>query len=204
MQPTIDMAGVLRRGFDLYKENILVLLLSTVLAVIISVLTIGILAGPMFAGMSIITLALIDRRDPKPDISDLFNGFSFFLPSLVFVVLYFVASIFGQVVLGFIPVLGVILSSLYSMVLSTFVMFTMFNIVDQKMEVVAAIQKSIDVVKTNFWIFLGLQIIASLLSGLGLILCGIGVFLTLPLYICALAIAYRDLTPAPGPLPPYR
>jgi uncharacterized membrane protein len=196
MQPNVDIADALRKGYDLYKENISTLLIATLLAAIISVLSIGILAGPMLAGVTLLTLGLIDRREPKPQIGDIFKGFSFFLPSLVFVILLIVASLAGQFILGLIPVLGFLLSTLFSMALSTVVMFTIFYIVDRKMEVVAAIQQSFDTVKQNFWIFLGLNIVASVVSSLGVIACVIGIIVTLPMYYCTLAVVYRDLHPA--------
>lgn len=199
MQPNIDIADALRRGFNLYKENITTLLIVTLLAVIISAATIGILAGPMFAGTVFVVLGLIDRKEPKPEIGDLFKGFNYFIPSLVFMILFMVASLVGRFILLFIPVLGFFLSILYSMALSTAVIFVIFYIVDRQMEVVAALQKSVEVVKTNFWIFLGLNIVAGVVSSLGVIACGIGVIVTAPLYCTTVAIVYRDLHPVSPP-----
>ncbi|MCS6770659.1 MAG: hypothetical protein NZ740_01375 [Kiritimatiellae bacterium] len=196
MHSQIDISSVLRRGFELYRDHFLVLILSTLLATVLSVLTVGILAGPMIAGLSLIALGLIDRRDPPPDVGRLFQGFSFFVPSLIFVIAYLVVMFVGSFVLGLMPMIGGLLSTLYSMVISTFVMFAIFNIVDRGADVAAAVQQSVEMVKANFWIFFGLYIIASVLSSLGVILCLIGIFLTLPLYPCWIAIAYRDLFPA--------
>lgn len=196
MQPNVDIADALRRGYNLYKDNISTLLIATLLATIISVLTIGILAGPMLAGLVMLTLGLIDRQQPAPTIGDLFKGFSFFLPALVLIILFFVVSLVGQFILGLIPILGILLSTLFSMALSTVVMFAIFYIVDRKQEVVAAIQTSYETVKQNFWIFLGLNIVASIVSSLGLIACFIGIIVTAPMYYCTIAVVYRDLHPA--------
>lgn len=196
MQPTVDIGNALKRGFDLYKENITTLLIATLLASIISVVTVGILAGPMTAGLTLITLRLVDRQEPKPEIGDLFKGFSFFVPTLVYVILLVVAQLIGSFILRLFPFIGVLLSSLFSMALNTAVLFAMFYIVDQKMDVVAAIQKSFDVVKTNFWVFLGLSIVAGVVSSLGIIACVIGVIVTAPMYLSTISIVYRDLHPA--------
>lgn len=196
MQPTVDIGNALKRGFDLYKENITTLLIATLLASIISVVTVGILAGPMAAGLTLITLRLVDRQEPKPEIGDLFKGFSFFVPTLVYVILLVVAQLIGGFILGLFPFIGVLLSSLFSMALNTAVLFAMFYIVDQKMDVVAAIQKSFDVVKANFWVFLGLSIVAGVVSSLGIIACVIGVIVTAPMYLSTISIVYRDLHPA--------
>jgi hypothetical protein len=98
--------------------------------------------------------------------------------------------------LSLIPFLGFLLSTLFSLAISTAVMFTLFYIVDQQMEVAAAIQQSFETVKQNFWIFMGLNIVANVVSLLGAIACLIGIFVTLPMYYCAIAVAYRELHPA--------
>jgi uncharacterized membrane protein len=57
----------------------------------------------------------------------------------------------------------------------------------------AASMASFEKVKTNFFPFLGLALIAGILGYIGAILCGIGLFLTLPLYFCIMSIAYREV-----------
>ncbi|MCO5045561.1 MAG: hypothetical protein M9935_09860 [Kiritimatiellae bacterium] len=199
MQPNVDIAEALRRGFDLYKENITTLLIVTLLVLVISVVTVGILAGPMAAGLILVVLRLADKTEPKPEVGDLFKGFDFFLPSLVFVILMAVVQLVGRFILAWIPFIGVLLGTLFSVALSTFVMFALFYVVDRKSEVVAAIQQSIDLVKKNFWIFLGLNIVVGLVASLGLIACGIGVVVTAPIYWTTIAHVYRNLHPAGQP-----
>lgn len=192
----IDIGSVLNRGFELYKQNISTLLITTLLGAIIAGVSFGILAGPMYAGIVYVTLALLDKSQPAPVIGDLFKGFNFFVPSLIFFVLLFVVLFVGQFVLAFIPLIGGLLSLAVAIGVPTLVMFTLFNIVDRKMEVVPAIQASIDLVKTNFWIFLGLYIVAMVIASLGTIACFIGAVVTAPMLPCMLAVAYRDLHPA--------
>ena len=70
-------------------------------------------------------------------------------------------------------------------------MFGMFLIVDKKMDFWPASMESINVVKTNFWPFLGFAVVAAIIGSLGAIACGIGVIFTLPIQGCILAVAYR-------------
>ncbi len=196
MKPNIDIGEALQRGFDLYKENITTLMLATLLASIISFVSLFILAGPMFAGVIMLTLALVDKQQPKPDVGEIFKGFDVFLPSLIFMILLMVAMFAGQVILGLFPLIGFFLSTLYVMALSTVAMFGLFYIADRRMDVVAAIQKSYEVVKSNFWIFLGLNIVAQVVSSLGVIACIMGIIVSMPMYYCAVAVVYRDLHPA--------
>ena len=41
----------IEKGFNLYKENFGILVLASLIAVVLSTLTVGVLAGPMFAGV---------------------------------------------------------------------------------------------------------------------------------------------------------
>ncbi len=192
MQPTVDIGDVLNRAFDVYKKNLATLLLVHLLAFVIGAATVGLLAGPMMAGVAMVVLAFVDRKEPAPSIGDLFQGFTFFVPALIFAILYFVASIVGQTVLTLLPVIGFPLSIAFNAALSTAVMFAMFNIVDRKMDITAAITASVDMVKDNFWIFLGLNVVAGVIGSLGAFACGIGIVVTIPMYSCMVAIAYRD------------
>ena len=193
---TIDIGTVLNRAFDLYKENISTLLITSLLGFIIAGASFGILAGPMYAGIIWVTLGLLDKKQPAPVIGDLFKGFNYFVPSLIFCLLLFAVLFVGQFILAFIPLIGGLLGLAVSLGVPTLVMFALFYIVDRNQDVVPAIQASIDLVKTNFWIFLGLYIVAAVISSLGVIACGIGIVVTAPMMSCMLAVAYRDLHPA--------
>ena len=116
-----------------------------------------------------------------------------------FFILFLVAMLVGNFILGMIPLLNLILPTLYGLTLSTFAMFTIFNIVDRKLEVIPAIQASVDTVKANFWNLLAVNIIASVLSIIGVFACGIGVVVTAPMYVATVAVAYRTLHPASAP-----
>jgi len=194
--PNIDIGSVLNRAFEFYKANISTLLITCLLAGIIAMVSFGILAGPMYAGIVWVTLGLLDKKQPAPVIGDLFKGFNWFVPSLVYCILLFVVVFVGQIVLAFIPLIGGLLSMAVAIGVPTVTMFALFNIVDRNMDVVPAIQASIDLIKQNFWIFLGLYIAAAVISSLGAIACFIGVVLTAPMLPCMLAVAYRDLHPA--------
>ncbi len=63
-------------GFNLYKNNFVILVLASLVAVILSVVTFFVLAGPMIAGFLLITMALFDNQEPKPEVGDLFKGFN--------------------------------------------------------------------------------------------------------------------------------
>ena len=62
-------------GFNLYKANFGILVLASVFAVVIGTITVGLLAGPMLAGLVLVTLQLLDRKEPAPEAGMMFKGF---------------------------------------------------------------------------------------------------------------------------------
>lgn len=191
--PEVKISHWLQEGFNLYKENLGVLILSGLIAVLLTVATIGILGGPMGAGMVFIVMALLGGQAPKPKAGDVFKGFGYFANAFLFVVLLILVSLLGSFILGTIPVLGTILSFVYGWVLHAFVMFSLFLIVDQRMDFWPAIMKSIEVVLSNPGPFVGFGVAAAIIGSLGAVACGIGVIVTFPLQVCILAVAYRDV-----------
>ena len=180
-------------GFNLYKENFGTLVLASIFVVVIGTVTAGLLAGPMLAGLVMVTLRLLDRRDPPPEAGNVFKGFDYFLQSFLFVVIWGLALLIGSAILGVIPVVGQLASLAFAYAAQAFLMFGMFLIVDREMDWVAASKLSINTVKSNFWPFFGFSAVAGIIGSIGAIACGIGVVLTIPIQGCMLAVAYRDV-----------
>jgi uncharacterized membrane protein len=57
----------------------------------------------------------------------------------------------------------------------------------------------VELVKPNFGPFVGLVIIASLIGSVGAVLCGIGAVVTMPMYWCIMAVAYREMEKGASP-----
>jgi uncharacterized membrane protein len=182
----VDFGKWLNEAFELYKANFAVLALAGVMGGLLSGVTFGVLSGPMMAGIALIVLRLLDRTEPKPQAGDLFKGFEFFLPSFLLMLCILGAS----VLLSLIPGLNLI-SWVVSVALETVTMFSIFLIVEKKLDFWPAITTSYETVKTNFWPLLALQLVASILGSLGTIACCIGVLVPWPFTVCVVAIAYR-------------
>ena len=192
-KPIVKFGEWIEAGFALYKENFVVLVLASLIATILSAVTLGILSGPMFAGLIIIILACLDKKEPKAEIGDIFKGFEYFLDSFLFVIIWGAISIAITLLLNLIPCAGQIISMFVSIIISTIVMFGIFLIVDRRMSFWPASQASINLVKTNFFPFAGLMIVAGVLGYIGVLACGIGIIITMPIGACIIAVAYRDL-----------
>jgi len=184
-------------GFNLYKNNFGILVLASVFAVVIGAITAGVLAGPMLAGLVLVTLQLLDRKEPPPEAGTVFKGFDYFLQSFIFVIVWGLGILIGSLVLGVIPVIGQLASIAFVYAAQAFLMFGMFLVVDRKMDWLPASTQSINTVKTNFWPFFGLSTVAGIIGSLGAIAFGIGVVFTIPIQGCILAIAYREIFGGP-------
>ena len=180
-------------GFNLYKANFGTLVLAAIFVVVIGTVTAGILAGPMLAGLALVTLQLLDGKEPRPEAGKVFKGFDYFLQSFLFVVVWGIGILIVSIILGVIPVLGQLASIAFVYAAQAFLMFGMFLIVDRQMDWLPASMESIDIVKANFWPFFGLSTVAGIIGSLGAIACGIGVVFTIPIQGCILAVAYRDV-----------
>jgi len=182
----------IQQGWELYKDNIGVWIVASLLAVLISAATLGILSGPMMAGLVWMALVLVDRKEPKPQMGDVFKGFDYFLQSFLFFLVWGVIMLAVSVV-SLIPCIGTLVVIAVSIVLHTALMFGLFLIVDKKMEFWPASMLSLNTVKPNFFPFLGLLVVAMLIGHVGAIACGIGVIVTMPIAVCILAVAYRNV-----------
>ncbi|VBB43157.1 conserved membrane hypothetical protein [uncultured Desulfatiglans sp.] len=181
------------KGFALYKQNIVPLILASLIALVLGTATLGILAGPMLAGLFLMVLAFHDGREPRPDVGEIFRGFNFFLNSLLFVGVWGIAMLMLAVIVGLIPCVGQLAALFGVYAMQTFLMFGLLLIVDRGMDFWQASQESYQAVKTNFWQFLGLMIVTGIIGSLGAIACGLGLAVTVPIQICILTVAYRDI-----------
>ena len=183
----------IEKGFNLYKENIGALILVSLLAGVLSAVTFGILAGPMMAGLTLIVLGLFDKKEPKPEVGRLFDGFNYFLNSFLFILVWGVIIFMASLILAFLPVVGQLASIFLAYAAQALLMFGIFLIVDKKMDFWPASMESINKVKTNFWPFLGLSVVASIIGSIGVIVCIVGIVVTFPIQFCILTVAYHEV-----------
>lgn len=180
-------------GFHVYKEHFGVLLAASLLTVLLSILTAGILAGPLLAGMALMTLRLYDRAGNSVTAGNVFQGFRYFLPSFLFFLVWGFGVGLASVLLNLIPMLGQLGTLILVFGVFSLTMFGLFLIVDDKRAFWPASMGSIQAVIANLWPFLGFGAITLVVGQIGTILCGIGLVLTLPLQFCILAVAYREV-----------
>lgn len=140
--------------------------------------------GPLYAG--ICHMGLKSMRGEKPRLRDVFKGFNRFWGTC-FLWLIFPTGIFILVSTG----VGVLLVPL----LWASAMLAFPLLIDQQLGVFAAMSEAFRTVFTwkNWWRFWLYGLVLTFLGSIGIVIFGIGIFVTLPLAICAQMIAYREI-----------
>lgn len=183
----------IEEGFKLYRQNFKTLVLAAIFVVVIGTVTAGILAGPMLAGLALVILELRDRKEPQPEAGTVFKGFDYFAHSFLFVTVWGIGIFIASIILGVMPVIGHLASLFVAYAAQAFLMFGLFLIVDRRMEFWPASMESINKVKSNFWPFFGLSLVAGIIGSFGVIAFGVGVVFTIPIQGCILTVAYRKV-----------
>lgn len=141
---------------------------------------VGFFVGQFFIG-GLIRMAIGTVRTGRTEFGLLFSAFDV-LPTLIgATILTSIATVIGFV-LCIVP--GLLLSGLF--------LFVVPLIVDQRRGALDAIGTSFNTLKPQMWMALLYVIVIGLLASAGVIACVVGVLVTVPLALLALAVTYRD------------
>jgi uncharacterized membrane protein len=170
---------MLFEGFNYFAQS----LIATLLMVVPVLLLVGVFYALFIAGMVAAGISLAgDTQGQDPDAT---------LP-VVILVLYLVALLLLVVV-------ATVVGSLF--------MFTFPLIVDRGLTGPQALWTSARAVVANFGGVVGLMVLTTLLSMVGVLACYVGAYFFMPIHMAAIMVAYRQVFPADGsvlfpPLPP--
>ncbi|MBR4675864.1 MAG: hypothetical protein IKP00_15505 [Victivallales bacterium] len=207
-----SIGSAFNKGLQIYKENFVLIFLGYLIACLVSGVTCGICSGPMMCGFIGILLSLLRNNNPKPQVSDLFNGFQKFLPAFVTMLAFGAISFVAQIV-NIIPILGQLAAIVIAcFILPAVMLWALFFVQDQNATIGEAIVEPLKLVTQKpFWTVMLVVFVAGLLGAVGCIACGIGVLFTMPLSFCMVAAAYEevygdstqlDVPAAASPAPP--
>jgi hypothetical protein len=172
---SLDIGLAFKRAWGLFVKDIAPLLIGAIIAGVLSILTVGILAGPLLAGLYGMVIGRV--RDGQPaHVGDVFAGFdrfwSYFGAALVLVVLIGLASL--TIVGGFL--------------LATIWIYVFPLMVDRRMGIGEAMSTSKDMVmKSGFWEHLALVIVGFVIAAVAN---GALAIITTPFLIVVVAAAY--------------
>ena len=186
----VDPSKYLKEGWEIFKSRAGEFIVFTVIIAAVTVLFskinfIGSLATtavvpPLYAGFIIVVFMLFKGQEVQ--FSDFFKGFNYFLP-------LFLASL----VMSILITLGMILLILPGIYLIVSYMFVSLLIVDYHMEFWQAMETSRQIVTKNWFSLFVLFLVLVVVNLLGLLALGLGLLVTMPLSVCTICVAYRDI-----------
>jgi uncharacterized membrane protein len=182
---------VATQTWEVFRRDALTYVLAAVIVSLLSVVTVGIAAGPMTVGF----LDLVRRasRGEPIQVDQVFSGFQRFWPSAIAVLLIVLAASIGfalLVVPGFLVLL--------------FTCFTLQAIAYENLSATDALRRSFGMVRERFLHALVVVVLISILQSLGGSIV-LGVLLSAPLGLIGLTLSYERLAqsmPNPSGVPP--
>jgi uncharacterized membrane protein len=174
------MSKWLSEGWQLMQGNIGFFMLLTLVFIILSSVVPIILQGPLIAGMHMCFMKRIQGR--QPEFADLFQGFNFFVPTLV-----------ASLCIGLFTFAGGLLCIIPGLVVAAMYKFTYLFIVDKGMDFWPAMKASHAVVKNDYVGFTLFLVVMGLLQLAGALCLFVGLLVTIHWSIAAVTAAYRDI-----------
>jgi hypothetical protein len=208
-----------KEGWEMIKDQYWLMFAVTLVGMLIAGIIPIIIAGPMMCG---IYLCFFDKYEGKQvDFNRLFNGFQFFAPSLV-VMLIIVVPTMIVIFMIYVPFIlaalsgrrmsdeelwamlgGVLVFELFfafiMVCIHTLMMFALPLIADKNMGAWESIMTSCKAVWKNMSGVVGLMLCGFVVAIVGYLLLCVGLYLALPLMIAANTVAYRKIFPSAAP-----
>lgn len=182
----------IQRGITLFIDNAVLLILSGAAAMAISGVTLGLLTGPMLAGMSWIIAQLMDERLAKPSVNDLFRGFDHVVPTIPVTAGFYVIAAAGYVA-SLLPAPGFVLNAVVVSVGGAIGVLCVFHLVVRKTLPRESAVFWWELFKANWGPLLGFFILLALIGGSGALLLFVGLVVTVPLYLCIMGVAFDSM-----------
>ncbi len=175
----------LSEAWEIFKQDQLMHIVVGLIVSVASGATGGfILIGPLMCGYYYIILRKLREPGQPIELGDIAKGFEVFVPSLI-----------ASLLLGIFVSIGALACFVGTIVVYALLIFAYRLIMDKSLEFCPAIETSFNKTKDNW---LGFSLFALALLGvylLGIIACGVGIYVTGPICVIATALAYRDNFP---------
>jgi hypothetical protein len=217
----VEPVSCIKGGWELIRSQYWLFVGMTLVGLLIGGAVPIVLMGPMMCGLNLALLKT--RRGEPIEFGTLFKGFDYFgqsviaavlhtIPVIVIVIpayiLFYVfmfvsiaassssggdpnpAAFFGVMAmfgLFWLVVVAIII------IISIGFLFVYPLIVDRKLSAIDAIKLSFRAALSNFWRLLGMVLLTSLMSAVGVLACYIGAFLVMPIGYAAIAKAYEQV-----------
>lgn len=196
-----DIAALIERSWGIVQQNVLALVggafailviesLANVVAAKLRLPAVGhlVLGGPL--QLAYFGMALRAARGGTPELAEVFSGFNRFLPAFVANLVMTVAA------------LGILLCIVPGFVALTLLMLTYCYMSDRNADVGQALRSSYETTMASFKSWALLFLVVCLLNLAGSLACGVGVFISMPVTVVMIALAYDQVergTASPEP-----
>ena len=181
-----DAGSYIRRGWDIFQDNIGIFIAYTLVTILISVAAAFIpfgsilVAGPLTAGFYIVANK-ISKGEPY-EFGTFFKGFDYFLPLLLY-----------SLISGIFVALGLVALIIPGIYLAVGYTFAPLFIVFAKMEFWDGMEFSRKLVTKRWWDIFGLVLLLMLINLVGALAFLVGLLFTIPLSCCAIYAAFEDI-----------
>ena len=172
----------LAEAWTLYKEDFVLYVIAGLLLVVVSIVSFGLLTGPMTVGF----IKLVEKRRRGDDgfATDVFDGFSQIGASLV-----------ASILIGLGVFVGILLLVLPGLLFGAAMAFTFQAIAIDDEPAIGAMARSLSVIQENLAIAVVFLVIVLVLSSIGAAFL-FGTLLTLPFSLILMTLAYHRLAPS--------
>lgn len=181
-----DISACVSAGFAGFKKDPVTHIIATVLVIFISGVGFGLLTGPMMVGYMRMIKAQEDGA--AVGIGDLFKGFDDFVPALL-------AVLVGSIIVS----IGFMLCILPGMLVMAIIPTAAFLVATGEKDGIAALKRAWEAVKANLLGAFLCMLVLGIIGNLGMILCFIGVVITLPIALIGMYHMAKQLTDS-GPI----
>ncbi|PYV04233.1 MAG: hypothetical protein DMG10_08555 [Acidobacteria bacterium] len=166
-------------GWRLFKEDVGNFILVALIGLALMNFSAFVVTGPVFAGFFLV----VRRRmlEGRTDLNDLFAGFSPFIDALLISLLTAIFML-GGFALCIVPIF----------IVAGFYLFSYLFLVDRKLSFWDAMESSRKVVAQNLIGYTMFAVLLALLNFLGLLLAVVGLLVTVPISVAAVAAAYKE------------
>jgi uncharacterized membrane protein len=196
---TVKIGEYVGSGWETFKKNaggfvgftIVLFLINIALAKInesaspVGSLISLLISGPLNAGFLIVAFKVLRHRETA--FGDFFRGFNNYLP-------LFLVSLVSGVLIG----LGFLLLIIPGIYLAVAYTFALPLVLEKKMNFWDAMEFSRKLISKNWFSFFGFAFVLVLINFAGALLLGVGLLVTIPLSVGAIAAAYADIVGLPS------
>ncbi len=163
-----DISACVSAGFAGFKKDPLTHIVTTLLVIVISGVAFGLLTGPMMVGY--MRMIKNEAEGGKAEIADVFKGFEDFVPSLL-------AVLVGSIIVS----IGYMLCILPGLLIMAIVPTAAYLVAMGEKDGIHALKRAWNAVKNNLLSAFLCMLVLGIIGNLGLILCFVGIIITLPI-----------------------